>query len=323
MIRAFRFDNNHILQTEELIETLKANAWFDLIEPTQEEDNRIEAVCGISIPTRDEMAEIEISSRLYQEDGAVFMTALVLANVDHGNFTLEPVSFILTGSNLVTVRYHVPKAFELFTSRALREASGCGTNASALVMLLEAVVDRAADVLERTAREIDGLSARIFGLRDAEKAKGPVFESVLVELGKMGDLTSALRDSLISLDRVSSYLALSLPRYDKDKALKERLKTLNRDIRSISDHTGFLSQKVTFLLDATLGLINIEQNNIIKIFSIAAVVLLPPTLVASAYGMNFTHMPELEWVLGYPMAIGLMVVSALIPFLYFKRKGWL
>jgi magnesium transporter len=323
MIRAFRFDNNHILQTEEPIDTLKANSWFDLIEPTQEEDNRIEAVCGISIPTRDEMAEIEISSRLYQEDGAVFMTALVLANVDHGNFTLEPVSFILTGSNLVTVRYHVPKAFELFTSRALREASGCGTNASALVMLLEAVVDRAADVLERTAREIDGLSARIFGLRDAEKAKGPAFERVLVDLGKMGDLTSAIRDSLISLDRVGGFLALSLPAYDKDKALKERLKTLNRDIRSISDHTGFLSQKVTFLLDATLGLINIEQNNIIKIFSIAAVVLLPPTLVASAYGMNFAHMPELEWTLGYPMAIGLMVISALIPFWYFKRKGWL
>jgi len=323
MIRAFCFENNHILPTDAPFETLTAGTWFDLIEPTQEEDRQIEAICGISIPTRDEMAEIEISSRLYREDGAVFMTALVLANVDHGNFTLEPISFILSGKNLVTVRYHIPKSFEQFTMRALREASGCGTNASALVMLLEAIVDRAADVLERTAREIDGLSARIFGLRDAEKAKGPAFESVLVDLGKMGDLASAIRDSLISLDRVGGFLALALPTYDKDKALKEQLKTLTRDIRSIADHTGFLSQKITFLLDATLGLINIEQNNIIKIFSIAAVVLLPPTLVASAYGMNFANMPELEWTFGYPMAIGMMIVSALIPYLYFKRKGWL
>jgi magnesium transporter len=146
---------------------------------------------------------------------------------------------------------------------------------------------------------------------------------VLVDLGKMGDLTSAIRDSLISLDRVGGFLALSLPAYDKDKGLKERLKTLNRDIRSISDHTGFLSQKVTFLLDATLGLINIEQNNIIKIFSIAAVVFLPPTLVASIYGMNFHHMPELDWWWGYPLALAVMVISAVLPVLYFKHRNWL
>ena len=192
-----------------------------------------------------------------------------------------------------------------------------------LIALLEAIVDRLADILERAGRDIDGISRDVFQHKGAKPTKSQDFQKVLEAIGRKGDLTSNIRDSLVTLERLVGFLGQGTMQRKSGKDVRERIKTLARDVRSLADHASFLSQKITFLLDATLGMINIEQNAIIKIFSVAAVVFLPPTLIASIYGMNFQFMPELDEVYGYPMALGLMVLSAILPYVYFKRRGWL
>jgi magnesium transporter len=193
--------------------------------------------------------------------------------------------------------------------------------------LLEAVIERAADILERVTVQVDSLSNEVFKHSADTPANSSGarnfrdFQEILREVGKTGDVASRARESLMSIGRLLAFLGQALPKQSKDP--KNQVKVMWRDVQSLLDHANFLSGKITFLLDATLGMVNIEQNAIIKIFSVVSVVFLPPTLVASMYGMNFKIMPELEWTFGYPWALLLMVVSAVAPFLYFKRKGWL
>lgn len=294
--------------------------WWDLCDPTLEEEQDLERRLGVALPTKDEMQEIELSSRLYAEDGAAFMTALVPFNTEGEDARNAPITFILTDQRLVTIRYADPRVFTLFPQRAERTALGLGDGTSILLGLLEAVVDRLADVLEQVGREVDAISRSVFGQTGAGMRTGAGFKPVLERIGRNGDLTSTLRDSLTTIERLLVFLGVRL---SGGEGTREQFSALVADVRSLIDHAGFMAQKITFLLDATLGLINIEQNGIIKIFSVAAVVFLPPTLVASIYGMNFEFMPELGWTLGYPFALGLMVVSAVLPYLYFKRRGWL
>ncbi len=317
MIRSFRNEGGRLTGPHE---DMTAALWLDLLNPTREEEVAVERLLGLDIPTREEMNEIEISSRLYLEGGGTFMTAILPAHTEGDDPEMEPVSFVLTDERLVTVRYHEPRAFTSFPPRAERTGLEVPTPESVLVALLEAVVDRLADILERAARDIDTVSRQIF--RPTEGAARDN-QKTLEEIGRKGDLTSNIRDSLLTLERLAGFLGHVTVQRKSSKEIREGVKTLSRDIRSLLDHAGFLSQKVTFLLDATLGMINIEQNAIIKIFSVAAVIFLPPTLIASIYGMNFEHMPELGWLLGYPFALVLMVVSAILPYAYFKRQGWL
>jgi magnesium transporter len=191
-----------------------------------------------------------------------------------------------------------------------------------LVALLEATVDRMTDILERAEDEVDAISRAIF----RSDQPGPVRRDLMNTLqiiGRKGDLCSNIGVGLLSLQRLTGFFAQALADRGNSKDLRGRVRTLARYLESLSDHSSSLSQKVTFLLDATLGMINIEQSNIIKIFSIAAGVFLPPTLIASIYGMNFSFMPELRWAYGYPLAGLLMLASAVLPFWYFKRRGWL
>jgi len=297
--------------------------WIDLVSPTDEEEDGLERQLGIDIPTKEEMEEIEISSRLYHEDGATFMTATLPAQADRDDPEMAPVTFVLSGRYLITIRYHEPRAFQTFPMRAQKVAMGCETGEGVLIALLEAIVDRLADILERAGRDIDGISRGIFQRKNAKPTASRDFQAVLESIGRKGDLTSHIRDSLVTLERLIGFLAQGVVQRKSGKETRERVKTLSRDVRSLADHASFLSQKITFLLDATLGMINIEQNATIKIFSVVAVVFLPPTLIASIYGMNFEYMPELAWLLGYPFALGLMVLSAILPYLYFKRRGWL
>ena len=317
MIRSFRIENDRLegpgAPTEDAL-------WIDLVTPSREEESVAERLSGLNVPTREEMDEIEISSRLYLEDGGIFMTAILPANADGDEPLMAPVSFVLAPNCLVTVRYHEPRAFASFPPRAHRTGMDLPDAETVLVALLEAIVDRLADVLERVAGEIDGISRGIFR---REGAASRDTRQVLEEVGRKGDLTSKMRDSLLTLERLSGFLANVAVQRTLSNDLRERINTLSRDVRSLLDHAGFLAQKVTFLLDATLGIINIEQNGIIKIFSVAAVIFLPPTLIASIYGMNFDHMPELDWRFGYPFAIVLMICSAILPYLFFKRRGWL
>ncbi|WP_457810961.1 magnesium transporter CorA family protein [Sinorhizobium meliloti] len=300
--------------------------WFDLVNPTPEEDRSVERILGIWIPTRDEMEDIELSARLYQEDGAEFMTITALTNLDSEEPVKTPITFILKGPSLVTVRYADPKPFSAFVTRAQKpSAFPCVTGELTMLGLLESIIDRMADVLERIGNEIDGISREVFRSKVANATKKTRdLQSVIEQIGQKGDLLTAARESLVSISRLVAYhAALESPNRRLSKETRQRIKLLQRDSSSLGDHAAFLSGKINFLLDATLGLINLEQNQIIKIFSVAAVVFLPPTLVASIYGMNFDVMPELKWQIGYPFAIGLMILSAVMPFLYFKRRGWL
>jgi magnesium transporter len=315
-----------------------ANAvWLDLLSPTKEEEAAVQGFAGLELPTREEMQEIEVSSRLYREGEAHFMTAPVIHHTDTARPEATPITFILSPATLVTVRYTTPRSIEFFVARAARQVGWCISAETVLVGLVETIVDRVADVMERVAGDLDALSRKVFydpaaGNGAGEKSEEQAtidLQAALRGLGRCGDLTSKTRDTILGLDRMATYLGMA-EALGARKELKGRLKTLSRDLRSLAEHDGFLSSKVNFLLDATLGMISIEQNrsmteqnHIIKIFTVAATALLPPTLVASIYGMNFEVMPELKWDYGYYWALGLMVVSAVLPYFYFKRRGWL
>ncbi len=301
--------------------------WFDLFNASQDEIRTVERQLGIEIPTRDEMQEIELSARLYQEDGAEFMTMTAATELD-GDYPVKvPITFILKGKTLVTVRHADPKPFHIYAARMQKlNGASCETGELTMIGLLEAMIDRTADALERVGNEVDGISREVFRKTNATVTKKTRdLQSLIEQIGQKGDLLTVIRESLVSVGRLVAYHT-ALDGIGTRKAIKEsrqRVKLIQRDAASLGDHALFLSNKINFLLDATLGLINLEQNQIIKIFSVAAVVFLPPTLVASIYGMNFEIMPELKFQFGYPMALGMMVMSAVLPYLYFKRRGWL
>jgi magnesium transporter len=310
---------------------LAQSVWLDMIEPSAEEEKAVEAALKIDIPTRGELAEIEASSRLYSEDGASFMTANLIRRGEDDRPESSPVTFIIKGNQLVTIRYHHPQAFPVYAKQAMKPQSTSLSSWGILISLVEAVVDRAADHLERVGAIVDETSKQVFDTSFVEKRpkvrrKPKNLEELMSKVGEEGDFNSRMRESLVSIGRMVTYIQAVMDQNKQTKDMREnraRMKILQRDIQSLADHASFLSGKIGFLLDAVLGMISIEQNGIIKIFSVAAVVFLPPTLVASIYGMNFDHMPELKWATGYPFALFLMVLSALLPFLYFKRKGWL
>ena len=296
-------------------------AWIDLAEPTREEEAEVERLLGIGVPTREEMAEIEVSSRLYRESDALYMTAALLVGGDGPTPVVSPVTFILTRNRLVTVRYSEPSVFRTFKQQAQRSDSDLRNADAIFSTLIEAVIDRAADILEKVGGEIDVVSRGVFQPEGAGDAVSRDYKAVLRRIGRNGDLNSKIRESLVSVSRLVNFVAAECG--DRGPGMRERLETMAADIRSLSDHTSYVAGTSVFLLDATLGLINIEQNAIIKIVSVVSVLIMPPTLVASIYGMNFRFMPELDWRFGYPMALAGMILAAVIPYWYFKRRGWL
>ena len=298
--------------------------WIDLFEPTPVEDRYVEAAVGASVPTREEMVEIEPSSRLYVEGAGRYMTASLICNVDSAEPHLSAVTFILTPKVLVTVRYDQPKPFDLFAARACK-AQGSQTLSTpdgVLLGLFDAVIDRVADILELVGAEVDQLSGVIFRRVGAQAYRKP-YTDLLKQIGRKGDLNSKARESLVTLQRVLLYLAAEIEGRKPSKEVQKQLKPMQRDVSSLTEHANFLNDKITFLLDAMLGMVGLAQNDIVKLFSVMAVVFLPPTLVASIYGMNFENMPELKWAHGYPMALALMLLSAVVPYLFFKWRRWL
>lgn len=325
MIIVYRADGSaRPLSTEESLDACPDDAvWLDLHCPVRAEELFVERLLGIDVPTRDELKDIEPSSRLYSENGAVYMTASVLWRADSNLPELTDVGFILAGKRLVTIRYSEPKSFNIFIGAYSRCAAGRWTGVMVLTRLLETISDRSAELLEYAELQVDEISKRVFAAREGSGRKGRSFpQSTLFDIGQEQRLVAKTRDSLASLYRLLTFLyAVQLIQEDKD--VKELCRTVTRDVQSLSEHASFVSGNITFLLDASLGFINLEQNSIIKIFSIASVVFLPPTLAASIYGMNFKDMPELDWTLGYPFALLLMVISAVVPFFFFRWKGWL
>jgi magnesium transporter len=296
--------------------------WLDLYSPTAAEARLVERALHISLPTREEMQEIEVTSRLYVEDGARYMTATLMCNSDTEAPRTTPVTFILTGHRLVTIRYDEPKPFAIVAAKLARTCPGNITGETVLMDLLDALIDRAADILERIGSDVDGISHDILE-SEGPLSRGRDFKDILRSIGRRGDHTSKVRESLVSIGRLLLYLAAEADTMKWAKDQRATLKGMQRDVQSLAEHATYLSAKISFLLDAMLGVVSLEQNNIIKIFSVAAVVLMPPTLIASIYGMNFKHMPELDFEFGYPVAIVAMVLAAVLPYFFFRWMKWL
>ncbi len=311
------------VKVEELSALPDSAVWIDLVNPTAAEDKAVERLAGVAVPTREDMQEIEISSRLYIENGARYMTATLMCHSDTEMPKTTAVTFILAGHRLVTVRYDQPKPFALVENKLARSCASGITGEAVLMELLDAVIDRCADILERIGADVDRVSHDIFEPGSERPGNARRYSQILIAIGREGDLTSKVRESLVSIGRLVTFLSAAVEGVKWSKDMREQLKTQQRDVASLTDHASYLASKITFVLDALLGVVNLEQNNIIKLFSVMAVVLMPPTLIASIYGMNFKDMPELEWTHGYPLALVAMLAAAVVPYLIFKWKKWL
>jgi len=297
--------------------------WVDLVEPTREEQQAAETFAGIDLPTPEEMDEIEPSELLYADNGTRYMTARILCQSKTHRPKLANISFILTSKVLVTVRYDDPKPFETFCQHAQRVGLNGADAEAVFVGLIDAIVARAAEVLRLAGDHVDALSESIFQRAvERDRPRTDEYQQTLTTLGREGARVSKARESMVSIELMLRFASSAGHEKEKEEP-QGHIATMLRDIGSLETHTEYLLGKVQFLLDAILGLVNLTQNDIIKILSVIAVVFTPPTFFASMYGMNFKNMPEYDWSLGYPYVLTLMFLSAVLPYLFFRWKKWL
>ncbi len=310
----------HIIDAENQ-SLLKTAVWIDMLNPIKVEEDLVEHYTDLDIPTREEMHEIEFSSRLYKDSGNLFMTAMMISQSESLTPLFDAVTFVVSPKQLITIRYIEPQSFKLFSAQLKKCDETHRDVISLFIELLEANIDRLADIIELVGHRLDDYSKAIFQPLADETHKLD-YRQLMQQAGANGDLNSKARESLVAFNRLTVFfLQTAGSRINEEGQV--RLAALSKDIASLNDHATFLSTKINFLLDATLGMVNIEQNNIIKIFSVAAVIFLPPTLIASMYGMNFHNMPELSWRWGYSLAVCMMLVSSWLPYKFFKKKKWL
>jgi magnesium transporter len=304
-----------------------AAVWIDLVSPTPEETARAEAILGGPLPSLGALSEIESSSRLRRREGVLYMSAPSAAARTHGEPAVNPVGFVLSPGRLITIRFMSLPAFDA-VARSFADGAGADVPTSGRQVfagLCEEIVDRIADGLEHLAEEVRTLSVAAFHNDDA-KGRHPVRANRLLriqlrQVGRLGDRLSEVRDGLLGLGRMAAYVE-QFGCDGVDETFKGRLASLRQDIHSLTDYEEQLAGKVQFLLDALVGLIGIAQNDVFKVLTIVSIVGIPPTLMAGVYGMNFKNMPEYDWAWGYQWGWGVLIVSALIPLVWFKIKGW-
>jgi magnesium transporter len=299
--------------------------WIDLIEPEPSEEKYIEKILNIEAPTEEEMDKFEVISPFYMEKDVEYMTVTIMDKACEDYPDSTAITFIMTKEYLVTTRYDKPKSFDYLNSWINRNKEKVFTPEYVLTTIIDFVVNCCADILEEVGNEIDNLLKVVFEKPiDRKKNSSEFYNDIIRRIGSTGTIISKNRESLVSLNRMIIYFSqIDNARYMNKKDSRLRIKNISREISSLGEYANFLSQRNSFLLDATLGMISVEQNLIIKAFTIAAAVLMPPTLIASIYGMNFDHMPELSFKYGYPLALVLIFITGITPYLYFKRKGWL
>jgi len=299
--------------------------WLDLVSPTDAERALAERTTGLLVPAEADLAEIESSSRLSVSDGVMTLSTPMTYLGPDGTSQVAPLGFVLSPERLMTVRFAEMPVFDLFATR-FAAASRPPCSASAFLGLLEAIVDRLADVLEQVGGELERMSREVFREEGDQTFNASVMDKklrgTLRGVGRAGERLSNIRDSLLGVNRILAYSREVADGWIPAD-LKLRFKTLRQDIASLSDYDVQLANKVQFLLDATLGFINIEQSNGIKVLTVVSVVGVPPTLLASIYGMNFKWIPELQWQYGYFYGLAVIVLSGVLPFWWFKRKGWI
>lgn len=296
--------------------------WVDLFDPSPEEAERVARDYQVRVPSRESLQEIETSSRLRAEGRTLYASMPLAARDDRAGYMPVPLGFILTPQLLVTVRY---SELHAFTAAAERAAAETPCSAALFVVLVEGLVDFGADTLENLNASLASVSARAFARHASGRGRrrriAQALHESLDEVGAAGDHLSRVRESLLGLQRISGFVAdLTTEWFPQD--LRVRLQTARQDLQSLVDYEGHLFAKAQFLLDAILGLISTEQNEIFKVLTIVSVVGVPPTLIASLYGMNFHTMPELGWRYGYAYGLALIALSTVLPILWFKRRGW-
>ena len=293
--------------------------WIDLYRPL---DAQVEAVTalGYEIPTLADMEEIEISNRLYTDKGTVYMTGVLPGTLPDGSNLSMPVTFILNGQRLVTVRHHNPRPFETFPTRADRSSCGSASPERVFLGLIEEIIGRLADLSEGISRMLDTEAAQV--LRISSPRGGDTLQEVLVTVGQQAELMNRIRMGLLSLDRILVYQAANAVRGPDSAKLRSVHAALQRDIQALEEHASFLNGRIGMTVDATMGMIGLMQNDRVRSLSVVAALFLPPTLIASIYGMNFEHMPilKLEW--GFPLALGMMVGSVVLTVLILKWMKW-
>lgn len=299
--------------------------WIDLCNPTRWEERLIEEQVGVQVPTRQEMAEIEESSRLYLDGEALVMTCVVIEGVADGRPRRAQITFVLMPHILITVRYSNPLPLRTVSHLVARHPTEGDTARKLMVTIIEAFVERIADVLELVSTDLTDISDTIFFVEAEAAGKGGKndLQDLVRRLGRKSRTLSILRESIMSLNRLIPFLRQSTDPKTLSTKGGARLKAIERDLKSLAAYEVQIEQEMTFLHAATIGLIGVEQNQIIKVLSVATALFLPPTLVGTIYGMNFHNMPELDWRYGYPLALGAMALSAVLPYIWFKRKKWL
>jgi magnesium transporter len=309
------------------LDTAAHAVWIDLVEPNEHERAEIERVTGLCVPDRAAVAEIETSSRLVNKAGVLTLSTPMISKDSLGMLKVAPLGFVVSPQRLLTIRFAGSTVFDSFAEH-WRADTGAGviSGIEPFLGILEAMVDRLADVLEQLGADLDTVSTTVF--RQGSKAAGPsrrrdeFLRQTLADIGQKGEHVSHLRDGLLGVGRIVRFVQESALSWLQESE-QRRLKTIERDITSLNDYDGQMTSKIQFLLDATLGFINIEQNNTIKVLTVVSIVGIPPTFVASLYGMNFKNMPELSWAYGYQYGLCLIGLSILVPLVVFWRKGWL
>jgi magnesium transporter len=326
MILAYIIENGSIVKKEVIAgEPLPANmVWIDMHAPSIDEKKYIEKCFNIDVLTSEEISRIEVMSPFYKSKEAYYMTLTTINQNENGHFG-SPFTSVMTHNCLITLHYSEMVVIETFLNLTKHEIDIYKLPSVLLSALTEVFIHDVGEILEKTGNEMDLLIQNVFEKRqDPNKSVGTnKYNEIIAKVGNTGNTISRCRESLVSINRLIIYFT----QIEREKtAYKEhglRLKHISREINSLTEYASFLSQRISFLLDATLGLLSVEQNMIVKVFTIASAVLMPPTLIASIYGMNFQYMPEIVWEYGYPVALFLMFISAVIPFHFFKKKGWL
>lgn len=322
MLNAFQCDHGRLIPLEG---NISKAAWVDLLSATQAERDQVQQQTGLAIPSLASVSEIETSSRLSQRNGVLYLN-MPLITAGGAGPTAAPAGFVLSRDRLITVRFAESSVFNAFIDSLKRDDAPFPTAAHIFTAILEAVVDRQADALEHVRDELDSISHLIFrmgtGPATGRKQEDALLRRTLGEIGRIGDLLSHIRDTQVGASRIIPYVeAMTHDWLPQD--LHPRMASLRSDIASISEFNTHLSEKMQFLLDATLGFISIAQNNVMKVMAIASVVGIPPVLIAGIYGMNFKNMPELEWTYGYAYGWFLIILTTLIPLAIFRWRKWI
>jgi len=297
--------------------------WIDLIEPTTEEDRKVQEFVGAPVPTKADPDYTEPPEAHYSENGVRYLHALFISEPEDTP-DVTGVTFVIAPTTLVTVRYDPVETFDLFSQKLCKAPGQALFPDAVAVGLINTALNRSARALSRAGESLDRIASAVFRAKGVDQSqRNRIYSDTLWDLGREDEKISNLRESMVSVERLLLFLMSEGRPEHEAKPVREVTKTALRDLQSLEEDASFKAQKVQFLLDATLGLINLAQNDIIKLFSVLAVIFMPPTVIASIYGMNFKKMPELEWHFGYPLAIVVMVCAAIGPYLFFRWKKWL